>query len=158
MIKGGSSGGSAVAVSSGMCYGAFGTDTGGSIRQPASYCGVVGLKPSYGRISRWGLIAFASSLDTPSIIARTVDDVALLLECVAGFDKRDSTSSKIDVGNYSKSNNNFDIKNNSFTIGVPQEYNLEELPKEHRKIWKDSIYKMEKFGAKISLVNLSSTH
>ncbi|MCC7205644.1 MAG: Asp-tRNA(Asn)/Glu-tRNA(Gln) amidotransferase subunit GatA [Phycisphaeraceae bacterium] len=99
-VPGGSSGGSAAAMAAGLCAGALGTDTGGSIRQPAAYCGIVGFKPTYGRISRWGLVAFASSLDQIGPFARTVDDAALLLQVMAGHDPLDSTSADVAVPDY----------------------------------------------------------
>eukprot|EP01091_Cochliopodium_minus_P015487 TRINITY_DN5534_c0_g1_i1.p1 TRINITY_DN5534_c0_g1~~TRINITY_DN5534_c0_g1_i1.p1 ORF type:complete len:544 (+),score=140.85 TRINITY_DN5534_c0_g1_i1:31-1632(+) len=156
ITPGGSSGGSAVAVSSGMCFGAFGTDTGGSIRQPASYCGIVGLKPSYGRISRWGLISFASSLDTPSIMGKTVEDVSLILECTAGLDKRDATSFDYKVDDYYSKIKNIENAE-GLTIGIPEEYNVSELSKEHRDLWRQSVEKMERAGAKIKQISLPHT-
>lgn len=116
---GGSSGGSAAAVSAGMCLGSLGTDTGGSIRQPASYCGLVGVKPSYGRVSRYGIIAFASSLDQVGPFAKTVKDAALLTSAIAGHDANDSTSVNVPVPDYSK-NINYDVKGKK--IGIPTEY------------------------------------
>ena len=116
---GGSSGGSAASVSAGMCFGSLGTDTGGSIRQPAAFCGVVGVKPSYGRVSRFGVIAFASSLDQVGPITRTVRDGAVLLGAIAGHDPRDSTSVREPVPNY-LDKLNLDLKNKK--IGVPKEY------------------------------------
>lgn len=116
---GGSSGGSAAALSSGMCMGSLGTDTGGSIRLPASYCGLVGLKPSYGRVSRFGIIAFASSLDQVGPFGKTVGDCAILLSAISGHDENDSTSTNIAVPDYFKSINP-DLKGKR--IGVPKEY------------------------------------
>ena len=100
LVPGGSSGGSASAVCSGLCMGATGSDTGGSIRQPASFCGIVGLKPTYGRCSRFGMIAFASSLDQAGPITKTVEDSALMLQSMASFDQKDSTSSRKRIPNF----------------------------------------------------------
>ncbi len=118
-VPGGSSGGSAAAVAASLCATALGTDTGGSIRQPASMCGVVGLKPTYGRVSRYGVIAFASSLDQVGPLARTVEDAALLLEVIAGFDPHDSTSIDAPVPRYRDA---LDEKIEGLTIGLPEEY------------------------------------
>jgi aspartyl-tRNA(Asn)/glutamyl-tRNA(Gln) amidotransferase subunit A len=118
-IPGGSSGGTAAAVAAGMCFGAMGTDTGGSIRQPASLCGVVGLKPTYGRVSRYGMIAFASSLDQGGPVARSVEDAALLLGVVAGHDRRDSTSLDVPVPDYAASLGR-GVK--GLRVGLPKEY------------------------------------
>ncbi len=118
-IPGGSSGGSTAAVAAGLCYGAVGTDTGGSIRQPASLCGVVGMKPTYGRVSRYGMIAFASSLDQAGPIARTVPDAALLLSVIAGHDRRDSTSVDRPVPDYLAATRR-DVR--GLRIGLPKEY------------------------------------
>src|SRR5690606_19872399 len=101
-VPGGSSGGSAAAVAAGLCLGALGTDTGGSIRQPAAYCGITGLKPTYGRTSRYGMVAYASSLDQAGPMTRTAYDAALLLSAIAGPDDRDSTSSAEPVADYLK--------------------------------------------------------
>jgi aspartyl-tRNA(Asn)/glutamyl-tRNA(Gln) amidotransferase subunit A len=118
-IPGGSSGGSAAAVAAQMCLGALGSDTGGSIRQPASHCGVVGLKPTYGRVSRFGLVAFASSLDQIGPLSKNVTDSALLLNTIAGYDKSDSTSVPVDVPDYTAS---FKSGLNGIKVGIPQEY------------------------------------
>jgi len=122
-IPGGSSGGSAAAVAADMCLGALGSDTGGSIRQPASHCGVAGLKPTYGRVSRFGLVAFASSLDQIGPLAKDVTDCAHLLNAVSGYDRRDSTSVPENVPDYTAALNG-DLK--GLTIGIPEEYNAAE--------------------------------
>jgi aspartyl-tRNA(Asn)/glutamyl-tRNA(Gln) amidotransferase subunit A len=118
-VPGGSSGGSSAAVAAGLCSASLGTDTGGSIRQPAAFCGVVGLKPTYGRVSRWGVIAYASSLDQVGPLARSVADAALVLEVIAGFDPRDSTSLDVPVPRYTDAITG-DIV--GLRIGVPKEY------------------------------------
>ena len=118
-VTGGSSGGSAAAVASGMCPVALGSDTGGSVRQPAGLCGVVGVKPSYGRVSRWGLIAYGSSLDQIGVFARRVDDAARVLEVIAGFDERDSTSADLPVPNYA---DQIDEPIDPLRIGLPAQY------------------------------------
>ncbi|HEY1817375.1 MAG TPA: Asp-tRNA(Asn)/Glu-tRNA(Gln) amidotransferase subunit GatA [Kofleriaceae bacterium] len=118
-VPGGSSGGSAAAVAAGLCAGALGTDTGGSIRQPAAFCGVVGLKPTYGRVSRWGVIAFASSLDQVGPLSRTVEDAALALEVIAGVDPKDETSIDAPVPRYRDALTG-DVKD--LRVGIPHEY------------------------------------
>jgi aspartyl-tRNA(Asn)/glutamyl-tRNA(Gln) amidotransferase subunit A len=118
-VPGGSSGGSAAAVAAGLCAGALGTDTGGSIRQPAAFCGVVGMKPTYGRVSRWGVIAFASSLDQVGPLARTVEDAALMLEVIAGVDPHDETSIDAPVPRYRDALTG-DVKD--LRVGIPHEY------------------------------------
>jgi aspartyl-tRNA(Asn)/glutamyl-tRNA(Gln) amidotransferase subunit A len=150
-IPGGSSGGSAAAVAAGMAPVALGTDTGGSIRQPASFCGVVGLKPSYGRVSRFGLVAFASSLDQIGPFARDVTDVALLLETIAGHDPRDSTSVDKAVPTYSKTIND-PVK--PLTIGVAREYFGEGLDAEVEQAVRAALKVYEGLGAKVGEVSL----
>ncbi|MBG76753.1 MAG: Glutamyl-tRNA(Gln) amidotransferase subunit A [Alphaproteobacteria bacterium MarineAlpha5_Bin12] len=153
LVPGGSSGGSAAAVSANLCLGATGTDTGGSIRQPASFCGVVGIKPTYGLCSRWGIIAFASSLDQAGIFSNNVEDASILLKEIAGYDKNDSTSSDITIPNYFKKiNENIEGK----VIGIPKEYDLPNIPDEIKIVWEKARKKLEKGGAKI--INISLKH
>tara|TARA_Y100001970_G_scaffold285545_1_gene405614 strand:- start:252 stop:1676 length:1425 start_codon:yes stop_codon:yes gene_type:complete len=154
LAPGGSSGGSAAAVAANLCLGATGTDTGGSIRQPASFCGVVGLKPTYGLCSRWGIAAFASSLDQAGVFTHNVEDAAILLESSAGFDKRDSTSANVKIPNYSI-NLNDDLSGK--TIGIPKEYSIDGTPEEVSKIWEDAIKFLEKKGVKIKNITLPHT-
>jgi len=143
-IPGGSSGGSAAAVSADEAIFALGSDTGGSIRQPASLCGVVGLKPTYGRVSRYGLIAFASSLDQIGPITKDVEDAAILLKAISGHDEMDSTSADIPVSDYS-SNIKKGIK--GLKIGIPKEYFIEGVDKEVKDSIKLAIGELEKLGA-----------
>jgi aspartyl-tRNA(Asn)/glutamyl-tRNA(Gln) amidotransferase subunit A len=154
-VPGGSSGGSAAAVAAGMALGALGSDTGGSVRQPASLCGVVGLKPTYGRVSRWGLVAFASSLDQIGCFARTVVDAALLLEAVAGYDPRDSTSVKVPVPAYAdllSGESAGELR--GFRIGVPREYLLEGMQSEVESAVRDAVVLLADLGAEIVEVSL----
>src|SRR3989338_2565950 len=153
-VPGGSSGGSAAAVSSGMALAALGSDTGGSIRQPASFCGVVGLKPTYGRVSRYGLVAMASSLDQIGTFTKDVKDAAYLLNIISGFDKFDSTSSKENVSNYLESLNK-GVK--GLKIGIPKEYFAKGIDDDVEKNIKDAIKKYESFGAEIVEVSLPNT-
>ncbi len=147
-VPGGSSGGSAAAVAADLCVVALGSDTAGSVRQPASFCGVVGLKPTYGAVSRYGLVAFASSLDQIGVITRTVEDAQTLFDVITGKDDKDSTSVK--SGN--KARELKDLK-----IGVPKEYFVEGIDKDVEKIIKDAIKKIEKKGAKIEEISLPHT-
>ena len=154
LAPGGSSGGSAAAVAADLCLGATGTDTGGSIRQPASFCGVVGIKPTYGLCSRWGIAAFASSLDQAGVFTHNVEDAAILLESTAGYDKRDSTSANIKIPNYY---DNLTDNLSGKTIGIPKEYSIDGTPEEVSKIWEDAIKVLEKKGVKIKNISLPHT-
>lgn len=152
-VPGGSSGGSCVAVAAGMALAALGSDTGGSIRQPAAFCGVVGLKPTYGRVSRFGLVAFASSLDQIGPIARTVEDAAILLQVMAGRDERDSTSAPVVVGAFSDALAR-DIK--GLRVGLPQEYFAEGLDTEVRRQVQNTMDLLKDNGAEF--VDISLPH
>jgi len=154
-IPGGSSGGSAAAVAADECVAALGSDTGGSIRQPAACCGVVGLKPTYGRVSRYGLVAFASSLDQIGPITKTVTDAAIMLNVIAGHDPLDSTSANRDVPDFTKSTKKKDLK--KLTIGVPREYFAEGLAPEVEEKIHEAIEVLGGIGAKIQEVTLPST-
>ncbi len=154
-IPGGSSGGSAAAVAADECVAALGSDTGGSIRQPAACCGVVGLKPTYGRVSRYGLVAFASSLDQIGPVTKTVTDAAILLNVLAGHDPMDSTSSRQEVPDFTKAMKKKDVK--KFTIGIPQEYFAEGLDSEVAEKIQDAIQVLEDMGGKIQEVSLPGT-
>ena len=154
LVPGGSSGGSASAVAAGLCLGATGTDTGGSIRQPAAFCGIVGMKPTYGRCSRWGIIAFASSLDQAGPMTRTVRDSAIMLGAMAGFDPNDSTSSEQIVPNFESSVEK-DIK--GVRIGIPDEYRVEGIDPEINDLWETGIQWLKQQGAKICSISLPQT-
>ena len=153
-VPGGSSSGSAAAVGSGMALAATGTDTGGSVRLPGSFCNVVGLKPTYGRVSRYGIIAMASSLDSIGHLTKTVSDSALLLSVTAGQDKFDATTSPSSVGDYQK-NLGKDIK--GLKIGIPKEYFQEGLDKGVKDKIKEAINEFKKMGVKIEEVSLPHT-
>src|SRR6185437_6956423 len=127
LVPGGSSGGSAAAVAARAALGATGTDTGGSIRQPASFCGIVGLKPTYGRCSRWGIVAFASSLDQAGPMTRSVRDAAVMLEAMSGYDPKDSTSAAVPVPDFEAALSG-DIR--GLKIGIPREYRIDGMPQE----------------------------
>ena len=133
LVPGGSSGGSAAAVAARLCLGATGTDTGGSIRQPAAFCGITGIKPTYGRCSRWGIVAFASSLDQAGPMARTVEDCALLLQAMAGHDPMDSTSADLAVPDWAGRLSG-DVR--GLRIGIPKEYSMPGMPAEVAAIWR----------------------
>ncbi len=154
-IPGGSSGGSAAAVAADECVAALGSDTGGSIRQPAACCGVVGFKPTYGRVSRYGLIAFASSLDQIGPITKTVTDAAILLNAIAGFDPMDSTSANREVPDFTKSVKKKDVK--KLVVGVPREYFSEGLDPEVSESVQAAIQVLQELGGKIQEVTLPST-
>lgn len=153
-VPGGSSGGSAAAVAADLCLGAFGTDTGGSIRQPASLCSVVGIKPSYGRVSRYGLIAFASSLDQMGPVAKDVRDVAILLRAIAGRDPLDSTTMPIDVPDYTTYLRP-DLK--GVRVGVPREYFIDGMQPEVERAIRQAIDVLLALGAEIREVSLPHT-
>ncbi|GCE49292.1 aspartyl/glutamyl-tRNA(Asn/Gln) amidotransferase subunit A [Thermosporothrix hazakensis] len=151
---GGSSGGSAAAVAAGMAMGAYGTDTGGSIRQPGSLCNVVGLKPTYGRVSRFGLVAFASSLDQIGPFTRNAQDAALMLQAVAGYDAQDATSSPQPVTDYTKELTG-NIK--GLRIGVPREYWVEGIQPGVEKVVREGIERLRELGAELVDVSLPHT-
>jgi aspartyl-tRNA(Asn)/glutamyl-tRNA(Gln) amidotransferase subunit A len=154
-VPGGSSGGSAAAVAARFTPASTGTDTGGSIRQPAAFCGISGIKPTYGRVSRYGMVAFASSLDQGGPLAATAEDLALLLNVMAGFDEKDSTSASQEVPDYTKTLSQ-DIQ--GLRIGVPKEYFEEGLDKDMAKIIEETIKVYEQLGAKIVSISLPSSH
>ena len=154
LTPGGSSGGSAAAVSADLCLAATGTDTGGSIRQPAAFTGIVGLKPTYGRCSRWGIIAFASSLDQAGPMARTVRDTAILMRAMAGHDPRDSTSADIPVPDYEAMLTG-DIRGK--VIGIPREYRMDGMPAAIEALWAEGRRMLEDAGAVIRDISLPHT-
>ena len=154
LVPGGSSGGSAAAVAADICLGATATDTGGSIRQPASFTGTVGIKPTYGRCSRWGVVAFASSLDQAGPIAKTVKDSAILLDSMAGYDPKDSTSLNVDNGDWVASCEK-SIK--GLRIGIPKEYTVDGMPPDIQALWDQGIEWMKDAGAEIVPVSLPHT-
>jgi len=153
-VPGGSSGGSAAAVAADECLGALGSDTGGSIRQPAALCGGVGFKPTYGRVSRYGLVAFASSFDQIGPITKTVRDAALLLNVISGHDPKDSTSVPVEVPDFTAGLGH-EIK--GLKVGVPKEYFIEGLDPEVEQGIKDAIDALERLGAEIVEVSLPHT-
>ncbi|MBR4926692.1 MAG: Asp-tRNA(Asn)/Glu-tRNA(Gln) amidotransferase subunit GatA [Alphaproteobacteria bacterium] len=154
LTPGGSSGGSAAAVAAGLCMGATGSDTGGSIRQPASFCGITGIKPTYGRCSRWGIVAFASSLDQAGPMARSVKDCAIMLESMAGYDKKDSTSVNTPVPNYLSALTG-DIRGKK--IGVPKEYRMDGMNEDVAKVWDKGIQLLKDAGAEIVEISMPHT-
>lgn len=154
LVPGGSSGGSAAAVAARLCLGATATDTGGSIRQPAAFTGTVGIKPTYGRCSRWGTVAFASSLDQAGPIARTVRDCAILLGSMAGSDARDTTCADLAVPDFEAAVTR-GVK--GLTIGIPKEYRVDGMPAEIQKLWDEGAAWLKAAGATIKEISLPHT-
>ena len=160
-VAGGSSGGSAAAVASGSCYASIGSDTGGSVRQPAAFCGLVGMKPAYGSISRHGLISYASSLDTPGVLARTVEDAQQVMQIIDGGDHLDSTSWRERVlhgsGDSDENGEGDDATDlQGVRVGIPEEYNVQELPDDVIEMWKASLQSLVERGAEVHVVSLPS--
>ena len=154
LTPGGSSGGSASAVAADLCLAAIGTDTGGSIRQPAAFTGIVGLQPTYGRCSRWGIVAFASSLDQAGPMCKSVRDTAIMLEAMCGFDQKDSTSSESPVPNFEAMLTG-NIKNKK--IGIPREYRLDGMSPQIESLWKDGADMLRSAGAEVVDISLPHT-
>jgi len=154
LVPGGSSGGSAAAVAGNLCLAATATDTGGSIRQPASFTGTVGIKPTYGRCSRWGIVAFASSLDQAGPITKTVEDAAIMLGSMAGYDPKDSTSLNLPVPDFAAAVSK-GVK--GLRIGIPREYRVDGMPDEIEKLWADGIAWLKEAGATIVDITLPHT-
>jgi len=154
LTPGGSSGGSAAAVAADLCLGATGTDTGGSIRQPAAFTGTVGIKPTYGRCSRWGIVAFASSLDQAGPMTKTVRDAAIMLGAMCGHDAKDSTSADLAVPDFEAALSG-DIRGKK--IGLPREYRMDGMPAEIEKLWADGADMLRDAGAEIVDISLPHT-
>ncbi len=154
LTPGGSSGGSASAVAADLCLGATGTDTGGSIRQPAAFTGITGVKPTYGRCSRWGIVAFASSLDQAGPMTKSVRDAAIMLEAMCGYDPKDSTSADLAVPDFEAMLTG-DIKGK--VIGIPREYRMDGMPDEIEKLWAEGTAMMKAAGAEIRDISLPHT-
>ncbi len=154
LVPGGSSGGSASAVAARVCLGATGTDTGGSIRQPAAFCGIVGMKPTYGRCSRWGIVAFASSLDQAGPFARTVRDCAILLRSMAGPDPKDTTCVDLPVPDYEKS---VGTSVKGMRIGIPKEYRMPGMAAEIEQLWQQGAQWLKDAGAELVDISLPMT-
>ncbi|MBW8268108.1 Asp-tRNA(Asn)/Glu-tRNA(Gln) amidotransferase subunit GatA [Caldovatus aquaticus] len=154
LVPGGSSGGSAAAVAARMALGATGTDTGGSIRQPAAFCGIVGIKPTYGRCSRYGIVAFASSLDQAGPFARTVEDCAILLRSMSGHDPKDSTSAEVPVPDFAAACRR-GVR--GLRIGVPKEYRLDGMPAEIEALWRQGLEWLRAEGAEPVEISLPHT-
>ena len=154
LTPGGSSGGSAAAVAADLCLAATGTDTGGSIRQPAAFTGIVGIKPTYGRVSRWGIVAFASSLDQAGPMTKTVRDSAIMLGAMAGHDPKDSTSAELAVPDFEAALTG-DVRGKK--IGIPREYRMDGMPAEIEGLWQQGIAMMRDAGAEIVDISLPHT-
>ncbi|KJZ19704.1 Asp-tRNA(Asn)/Glu-tRNA(Gln) amidotransferase subunit GatA [Loktanella sp. S4079] len=154
LTPGGSSGGSASAVAADLCLAATGTDTGGSIRQPAAFTGITGLKPTYGRVSRWGVVAFASSLDQAGPMTKDVRDAAIMLQAMCGHDPKDSTSADLAVPDFEAALTG-DIKGK--VIGIPKEYRMDGMPAEISKLWEDGTAMLKDAGAVIKDISLPHT-
>jgi aspartyl-tRNA(Asn)/glutamyl-tRNA(Gln) amidotransferase subunit A len=154
LVPGGSSGGAAASIAARLALGATGSDTGGSIRQPASFCGIAGIKPTYGRCSRWGMVAFSSSLDQAGCFARSVEDCAIMLKSMSGYDAKDSTSADLPVPDW-PSLLEGNIK--GMKIGIPKEYRVDGMPAEIEKLWQQGIEWLRAEGAEIVDVSLPHT-
>jgi aspartyl-tRNA(Asn)/glutamyl-tRNA(Gln) amidotransferase subunit A len=154
LTPGGSSGGSASAVSADLCLAATGTDTGGSIRQPAAFVGITGIKPTYGRCSRWGIVAFASSLDQAGPMTKNVRDAAIMLETMCGHDPKDSTSAELAVPNFEAMLTG-DIRGKK--IGIPKEYRMDGMPSEIERLWADGAAMLKDAGAEMVDISLPHT-
>jgi aspartyl-tRNA(Asn)/glutamyl-tRNA(Gln) amidotransferase subunit A len=154
LTPGGSSGGSAASVAADLCLAATGTDTGGSIRQPAAFTGIVGIKPTYGRVSRWGVVAFASSLDQAGPMTKTVRDAAIMLQAMAGHDPKDSTSADIPVPDFEAALTG-DIRGK--VIGIPKEYRMDGMPGEIEALWANGIEMLRDAGAEVRDISLPHT-
>jgi aspartyl-tRNA(Asn)/glutamyl-tRNA(Gln) amidotransferase subunit A len=154
LVPGGSSGGCAAAVAANLTSATVGTDTGGSIRQPAAFTGIVGLKPTYGRCSRWGIVAFASSLDQAGPMTKDVKDAALILDVISGYDEKDSTSANKPKTSFLNS-----LKNNvkGLKVGIPKEYRVENMPEEVNSLWQEGIKILKEQGAIIKDISLAHT-
>lgn len=155
LVPGGSSGGSAAAVAGHLCPAATASDTGGSIRQPASFCGLTGIKPTYGRVSRWGMIAFASSLDQAGVLTRSAEDAAMMLQVMSGFDPKDSTSVDLPVPNYMAE---LDKPLAGLRIGLPKQHFAEGLKPEVEKQIRAALAEFERLGATLKEVSLDNSH
>ncbi|MEP1768687.1 MAG: Asp-tRNA(Asn)/Glu-tRNA(Gln) amidotransferase subunit GatA [Sulfitobacter sp.] len=154
LTPGGSSGGSAAAVAADLCLAATGTDTGGSIRQPAAFTGTVGIKPTYGRCSRWGVVAFASSLDQAGPMTKSVRDAAIMLEAMSSYDVKDSTSANLPVPNFEAALTG-DMRGKK--IGIPREYRMDGMPAEIERLWEDGTAMLKDAGAEIVDISLPHT-